>query len=71
MSVRKFGQTLRKLRIAKNRTSQDIAQLLGVTRLTLERWERGEQQPVCRDIILECVAKMEPSPRARWERRQS
>lgn len=69
MSAGQFGKILRRLRLAKNRTTANLSAHLGVTRLTLERWERGERQPVCRDLILEAVAKMEKSPRARWERK--
>lgn len=39
------GEQLRKARIALGLTQESLADRLGVTGITVSRWERGKQKP--------------------------
>jgi transcriptional regulator with XRE-family HTH domain len=49
---RRFGDLLRELRRAKNKTLGDVARMLGVSVVYLSDVERGHRKPFNRDRIL-------------------
>lgn len=42
----KFGERLKQLRIEKNKTQEEVAKQIKVTRATLSRYEKGEIEPL-------------------------
>lgn len=39
------GDDLRRMRLAANRTTEQMAKVAGVTRVTYEKWEKDESEP--------------------------
>ena len=57
------GTTLRQLRLARGWTQAQLAQYLGVHKITVSRWERGERQ--CRGaarVAILALGKTEETP---------
>lgn len=50
MEENSFGERLRKLRKAASLSQTQLAELIGVSLLTLFRWEKGERHPRTEDI---------------------
>lgn len=49
-----FGKRLKELRIEKNLSKKELAEILGVQRATLKRWEEGITTPTLSKIVFLC-----------------
>ena len=51
------GDQFAQLRFELNRTQQEVAAQLGVTRFTVSRWERQEEVPRVAELALRYLAR--------------
>lgn len=47
-----FNQRVKELRKARNLTQQELANLVGVTKMTVSGWERGNYTPSTHTLII-------------------
>jgi len=57
------GGDLKRARLSVNRTTEEVAKKVGVTRATVERWEKEESQPKVNqafEILVYCRVDIQP-----------